>query len=48
MERKEKPCVISCGILRKEIKHLLEKGNIDAQVHFLIEKLHQGFVYLAS
>jgi hypothetical protein len=43
MERKEKPCVISCGILRKEIDHLLKKGDIDAQVYFLSEKLHADY-----
>jgi hypothetical protein len=43
MERHEKPCVISCGILRKEIEHLLEKGDIDAEVHFLSEKLHMDY-----
>jgi hypothetical protein len=43
MERNEKPCVISCGILRKEIEYLLEKGDIDAEVHFLSEKLHIGY-----
>ena len=43
MERNEKPCVISCGILRKEIEHLLEKGDIDAEVHFLSEKLHSDY-----
>jgi hypothetical protein len=46
MERKEKPCVISCGILRKEIEHLLEKGDIDAEVHFLSEKLHTDYTLL--
>jgi hypothetical protein len=43
MERIEKPCVISCGILRKEIEHLLEKGDIDAEVHFLSQKLHSDY-----
>ena len=46
MERKEKTCVISCGILRKEIEQLLEKGDIDAQVHFLSEKLHADYNHL--
>ena len=43
MEHNEKPCVISCGILRKEIEHLLENGDIDAEVHFLSEKLHMDY-----
>jgi len=43
MEYKEKPCVISCGILRKEIELLLDKGDIDAEVHFLSEKLHMDY-----
>ena len=40
MESTEKPCVISCGILREEIEHLLKKGNIDVDAHFLSEQLH--------
>ena len=43
MESTEKPCVISCGILRKEIEHLLEKGDIDAKAHFLSERLHNDY-----
>jgi len=43
MKRPEKPCVISCGILRKEIEHLLGKGDIDVEVHFLSERLHLDY-----
>jgi Protein of unknown function (DUF1638) len=43
MEGNEKPILISCGILRKEIEHLLENGHIDAEVHFLSEKLHMDY-----
>lgn len=43
MQSAEKPCVISCGILRKEIEQLLEKGNIDVKVHFLSETLHTDY-----
>jgi len=43
MKRHEKPCVISCGILRKEIEHLLGKGDIDVEVHFLSERLHMDY-----
>lgn len=43
MECNKKPCLISCGILRKEIEHLLGKGDIDAEVHFLSEKLHMDY-----
>jgi hypothetical protein len=43
MESAEKPLVISCGILRKEIEQLLEKGEIDAKVHFLSETLHTDY-----
>ncbi len=39
----EKPFVISCGILRNEIEYLLENGDIDAEVHFLSEKLHSDY-----
>jgi len=43
METVEKPLVISCGILRKEIEQLLENGEIDATVHFLSETLHNDY-----
>ncbi len=43
MEPNEKPCLISCGILRKEIEHLLKNGDIDVDVHFLSEKLHLDY-----
>ena len=43
MQSDEKPCVISCGILRKEIEQLLEKGDIDVTVHFLNETLHNDY-----
>jgi len=43
MDRTKKPCVISCGILQKEIELLLENGDIDAEVHFLSERLHMDY-----
>ena len=43
MENVEKPCVISCAILRKEIERLQEKGDIDVQAYFLSEKLHMDY-----
>lgn len=42
----EKPCMISCGILKREIEHLLETGDIDADVHFLSERLHMDYNFL--
>ena len=46
MESSEKPCIIACGILRKEIEQLLENGDIDAEVHFLSETLHVDYNHL--
>jgi len=43
MEREEKPLVISCGILRKEIECLQAKGDIDVETYFLSEKLHVDY-----
>lgn len=43
MKTVEKPLVISCGILRKEIDQLLGNGEIDASVHFLNERLHMDY-----
>lgn len=43
MQNAEKPCVIACGILRKEIECLLDRGDINAEVHFLSETLHTDY-----
>lgn len=43
MEPAEKPLVISCGILRKEIEHLQAKGDIHVEAYFLSEKLHMDY-----
>ena len=43
MKSIQKPCVIACGILRKEIEYLQKNGDIDAEVHFLSEKLHMDY-----
>lgn len=40
MERNEKPRVIACAILQKEIERLMETGEIDVDAHFLSETLH--------
>lgn len=46
MQHREKPCMISCGIFKTEIEHLLETGDIDAEVHFLSERLHMDYSLL--
>lgn len=46
MEPPEKPCLISCGILRKEIEYLLEAGAINAEAHYLSERLHMDYSLL--
>lgn len=43
MEMSEKPFVIACGILRREIQRLQENGAIDVEVHFLSETLHTDY-----
>ena len=43
MEHSEKPLLISCGILRKEIERLQENGDIDVEAYFLSEKLHMDY-----
>ena len=46
MSHAPKPCVISCGILRKEIEYLIASTAIDIEVHFLNEKLHMDYSLL--
>jgi uncharacterized protein DUF1638 len=43
MSEKPKPCVISCGILKKEIKTLVENGDIDVDLKFLSDSLHYDY-----
>lgn len=38
-----KPCLISCGILRKEIEKLVEEGSLDVDPYFLDESLHSNY-----
>jgi Protein of unknown function (DUF1638) len=43
MNKKPKPCVISCGILKREIKALVENGDIDVDLKFLSDRLHYDY-----
>lgn len=43
MKPAEKPLLISCAILRKEIEQLVQNGDLDVQVHFLNETLHMDY-----
>ena len=43
MKRPAKPSIISCGILKKEMEALVERGDIDADVTFLSERLHSSY-----
>ena len=38
-----KPCLISCGILKKEIEKLVEEGSLDVDPYFLNEGLHSDY-----
>jgi hypothetical protein len=40
MDASARPCLISCGILRKEIEKLVEDAELRVNAHFLSEKLH--------
>jgi uncharacterized protein DUF1638 len=40
------PCIISCGILRKELDQLREQGHINAPIHYLNTKLHSSYARL--
>ena len=40
MDKAAKHCLISCGILRREIEKLVEDGELNVNAHFLSEKLH--------
>ena len=38
--KNEKPFIISCGVMEKEIKQLIGRGEIDAEIVFLNKYLH--------
>ena len=42
-EKKERPFIISCGVMEKEIKQLLWKGELDADAVFLNKYLHINY-----
>ena len=39
----DKPCLIACGIMQKEIEALISQGQIDAEVVFLDKELHSDY-----
>ena len=41
--KNEKPFIISCGVMEKEIKQLLKKGELDADAVFLNKYLHINY-----
>ncbi|MBI4775641.1 MAG: DUF1638 domain-containing protein [Deltaproteobacteria bacterium] len=43
MEHPAKASIISCGILKREIQTLVERGELDADVTFLSERLHSSY-----
>jgi hypothetical protein len=42
----EKPFIISCGVMEKEIKGLIGRGELDADVVFLNKYLHIDYIKL--
>jgi len=48
MGKEEKPCLISCGILRTEIEKLVQEGSLDVEPHFLNEKFHDDYHLLGK
>ncbi len=43
VDKDARPCLISCGILRKEIEKLVEEGSLDVDPYFLDEGLHMDY-----
>ena len=48
MGKEEKPCLISCGILKTEIEKLVKDGSLDVELHFLNEKFHNDYNLLGK
>jgi len=43
VDKDARPCLISCGILRKEIEKLVGEGSLDVDPYFLDEGLHMDY-----
>ena len=48
MGKEEKPCLISCGILKAEIEKLVKDGSLDVHIHFINEKFHSDYTLLGN
>lgn len=45
--KEDKPCLISCGILRTEIEKLVKDGSLDVDIRFLSERFHDDYNLLS-
>ena len=43
LERKTKPCIIACSVLREEIEKLVEQGELDADLIFVSKYFHVDY-----
>ena len=43
MAKKNKPCIISCSVLKEEIQQLVKQGDIDADLVFVSKYFHVDF-----
>jgi gluconate kinase len=48
LNSKTKPCLVACSVLKKEIKKLVENGELDANVVFVSKYFHEDFEKLET
>ncbi len=46
ISEKEKPCLVSCGVLKKEIQELVKRGDLDADLVFVSGSFHMDYALL--
>ena len=46
MKNKSKPCLVACSVLREEIEHLIEQGELDAELVYVSKYFHVDYVLI--
>jgi hypothetical protein len=46
VNKKTKPCLVSCSVLRKEIEKLVQRGDLDAELVFVSKYFHVDYAQI--
>jgi hypothetical protein len=46
MKTESKPCLVACSVLREEIKHLMDEGELDAEIIYVSKYFHVDYAQI--